>query len=710
MRQVVQDLRSGGLRVEDVPAPTVLGTSLLVANEYSLISAGTERATVDLARKSLIAKARARPDLVRKVVESTHRDGIRETLRMVNARLDRQAQLGYSCAGIVIAAGNRVRGFAVGDRVACAGQDHASHAEIVCVPTHLCVKVPEGVTTADAAYVALGAIALQGVRQAAPALGEIVAVIGLGLVGQLVAQLLVANGCRVVASDLDIDRLALANSLGTQRAVLPDGLESACVEETGGRGVDAVIVTASTASNAPVEAAAAICRQRGRVVIVGAVGMDLPREPFYRKELELRLSTSYGPGRYDPAYEEGGIDYPYGFVRWTEGRNLAAFLDLVASGRVNVARLTSHRFDISDAQAAYDLLQGDAPSLGILLAYPQPASANAVQTRIPLQAPSRRPDGAVRIGLIGPGNHVQDRLLPSLRANEGVAIQAVCAGSGVNSRRIAESLHSAYCTTDYHEVLADPNVDAVLIGTRHASHARIVCDALAAGKHVFVEKPLCLTEAELADIEAAYSHAAVDRPRTLQVGFNRRHSAHVDEIRRFFADRREPLMLSYRVNAGALPATHWIHAEGGRLLGEMCHFIDTIIALTAAPKRVSSVATPAADQTVITLELADGSVASILYTAAGDTGVSKERLEVFGAGRTAVLDDFATTTFHAKGRERRFRTRPRDKGFQQEMARFVAAVREDICGDGAFADARLATLATLRAATSLATREPQDVE
>ncbi len=708
MRQVVQDLRSGKLDIEDVPAPVLLETSLLVVNEYSVISAGTERATVDLARKNLVAKARARPDLVKKVLQSMQRDGIVETARMVSARLDRSSRLGYSCAGIVAAVGSEVHGFAVGDRVACAGQDQASHAEVVCVPANLCVHVPASVASEDACYVALGAIALQAVRQAAPNIGETVAVIGLGLVGQLVSQLLRANGCRVIASDLDATKLSLARELGAHRVAMPDALIAACAQETEGRGVDAVILTASTPSNEPIEAAGHISRQKGRVVVVGAVGMQVPREPYYRKELELRLSTSYGPGRYDAAYETGGIDYPYGFVRWTEGRNLAAFLNLLQDRRVDVSRLTSHRFGIADAQAAYEVLHAGEPCLGIVLAYPRQSSfvtSPAVRLRPPVAAPKHAE--RIRIALIGPGNHLQDRLLPHLRSRRDVMLYAVCAGNGVNAKRVAQSIGAEYCTTDYREVLADPSADAVVVSTRHDSHARIVCDALEAGKHVFVEKPLCLTESDLAEIDRAYGAASAERNRILFVGFNRRYSPHVIRIGEFFANRSEPLALSYRVNAGPLAPDHWMNAQGGRLLGETCHFIDTIAAVAGTPARVNAVTT--GGQLMITLELADGSIASILYTGDGDPDFPKERLEVFGGGKTAVLDDFSMTTLHEAGRQRRFKTRPRDKGFANEMAAFLDCIARGACGDTLFDTVRVTTLATLRAQASLADREPKDV-
>lgn len=717
MRQVVQNFKSGRLGVDDVPAPVLQDGCLLVANYYSLISPGTERATVDLARRSLIGKAQARPDLVRKVVDTLRRDGIGQTVRMVNERLDRLAPLGYSCAGVVIGVGAGVQGFRAGDRVACAGQDHASHADVVCVPANLCTAIPDRVSFADAAFVAVGAVALHGVRQSEPRIGETIAVIGLGLVGQLIAQILRANGCRVIASDVDAARLTLARRLGASYAVTPAELVTTCAAVTVGRGCDAAIVAANTVSNEPVEAAAEICRQKGRVVIVGAVGMDLPREPFYRKELELRLSTSYGPGRYDEAYEERGVDYPYGYVRWTEGRNLAAFLALIADGRIDIGALTSHRFPIDEATRAYELLRSAAPSLGILLSYPDAGTNNAAQPHVLLHE-SIRTD-RVRLGIIGPGNHVRDRLLPALRKNRSAEIHAVCAATGINAKSVATRETAAYCTTNYRELLADSTIDAVIIGTRHDSHAPLVVDALQAGKHIFVEKPLCLNHDELQRIDSAYAEASAVRNTVLAVGLNRRHSPHICRIAEHFVGRSDPLTMIYRVNAARLTADHWIQdaTNGGRIVGEVCHFIDVLHALCcAAPTGVQTTSVGrhssgiTNDKVIVTLDFADGSIGTIIYTADGPNSVSKERLELFGDGKAAVLDDFNTTTLHGAGRPRTFRTRRPDKGFAAEMAHFVAAVTSGASGAADFAAVRSSMLATLQAQRSFVQHEPLTIE
>ena len=684
MRQVVQNYRSGELAVQDVPEPGGRGGGLVVANAASLISAGTEKSTVSVARKNLLGKAMERPEMVRKVLNKARKDGLADTLKMVFQRLDSPVALGYSCAGVVIDVDPDVQGFAVGDRVACAGQGYASHAEQVWVPKNLCVHLPAGVGFEEGAYVTLGAIALQGVRQAEPRLGDVVAVIGLGLLGQLTVQILKANGCRVVASDLAADKLALAKSFGADEAVLPGELPAAAQALGQGQGVDAVIITASTRDSGPVSVAGEICRPKGRVVVVGAVGMDLPREPYYKKELELRLSMSYGPGRYDPAYEEKGQDYPYGYVRWTEQRNMAAFLWLIQAGRVNVKALTSHRYGIAEAEAAYQMMMaGTEPYLGILLEYP-PHPAASAPAPAPVAVPAA-PAGSLALGLIGAGNHVRDMLLPHLKGQPGVDLRWLCGGTGISTNALAERLGIPGRTTDFTEVLADPAVNAVLIGTRHADHARMVIAALQAGKHVFVEKPLCLTEAELEAILAARRAPAAQSLR-LMVGFNRAYSSHGQQARAFFAGHREPLVMSYRVNAGAIPASHWVQdpaVGGGRIIGEGCHFLDFMVEVCGAlPVRVRAVAISrhstgiTSDQCILTFGFADGSVGTLVYAAGGDAGLAKERFEAFGDGRALVLEDFLVTELYRGGRRQLFKSGKRDKGFAAEMAQFRREVVE----------------------------------
>jgi predicted dehydrogenase len=716
MKQVVQNFKTGILKVESVPAPTLSAGEVLVANRVSLISPGTERSTVQVAQKNLLGKALDRPEMARKVVAAMQKDGVFATLHRVFDRLDTPAALGYSCAGVVLAMGKDVSGLSVGDRVACAGQNYASHAEIVSVPKHLCVKIPDGVSFEDASFVTLGAIALQGVRQAEPQLGDRVAVIGLGLLGQLTVQLLKASGCRVLGSDLDRTRRELAAELGADMVADAAELIEAAKAFSQGQGVDCVIITASTKSNEPVEIAGEIARQKGRVVVVGSVGMTLPREPYYKKELEFRLSMSYGPGRYDRSYEEQGRDYPFAYVRWTEQRNIEAFLHLLRQGSVKVARLVTDRYPIGEAEVAYQrLTDGSAASLGLLISYS--AEIADCVPQICHLAPSRS-SGPVTLGLIGAGQHVRDMLLPVLSGLSNVTITAVCTGSGITAKMVGDKCKASYCTTDFRSVLRDAVVNTVLIGTRHDSHAEIVDEALKAGKHVFVEKPLCLTHDELERIARSYEDAAT-RGLQLWVGFNRRFSSHATKIVEFFQGRRNPLVMVYRINAGSMPPTHWVQdpeVGGGRIIGEACHFVDFMQVICGArPISVHAArigghtSGMADDQSLISLTFNDGSIGTVVYTAGGDTGLAKERFEAFGDGKAITLDDFTVTEFYAQGKRSKYKTNVRDKGFEQEMRMFTASVAQGTEPAMRFDEIYAATRACLLAAGGLKTGAAYDV-
>lgn len=679
MKQVLQNYKSGELAVKDVPAPRQSKGNVLVENTFSLISAGTEKSTVDMAKKSMVGKAVARPDLVKKVLNQVSKNGIIDTAKMVLNRLDSEAALGYSSVGIAKAVGRDISDVTVGHRVACAGQNYASHAEMITVPKNLCVPVPENVTDQQAAFVTLGAIAMQGVRQANPKLGDVVSVIGLGLLGQITVQLLVANGCQVIASDLDRSKLELALSFGAVAAVSPDELEDTVVSLTNEHGVDSVIITASTKTNDPIESAANIARIKGTVVVVGAVGMDLPREPFYVKELDLKLSMSYGPGRYDPQYEEGGVDYPYHYVRWTERRNMVSFLQLISHGQVNVDPLITHTFKIADAEKAYGLIEsGSEPYLGILLSYPENHTKNAVSIQVAEVAPA-----ACNLGVIGAGNHVKDMLLPHLLDGKKVSLQAMCSGTGVNARALADKFKAGQCTTDYKELLTNSNISTVLIGSRHDMHATMVIDSLKAGKHVFVEKPLCLTVDELDEINSVYETASKQGVKLL-VGFNRRFSSHALKVKELYKNRKSPLVMTYRVNAGAIPKEHWIQdleVGGGRIIGEACHFIDLMQFIAGAvPVEVVGFSIDqhysgvTEDQSVLVFKFADGSIGNLVYAAGGDSGMAKEKFECFGDGKSAVIDDYKATFLYENGKVVKHHTSKVDKGFKQEMKAFVDMV------------------------------------
>jgi predicted dehydrogenase/threonine dehydrogenase-like Zn-dependent dehydrogenase len=677
MQQVVQHVRGRRLELAEVPEPGVRAGGVLVRNAASLISAGTEKTITDFAGKSMLGKARERPDLVRQVMDKVKKDGLGPTVQTVMSRLDQPIALGYSCAGIVEAAGRGAEEFAPGDRVACAGMGYASHADVVFVPRNLAVHVPDGVSLEDASYVTVGAIALQGVRVAEVRLGEAVAVIGLGLLGQLATQILRAAGCRVIGIDLDPAKVALALELGAEAAVARGAdVHAAVAAFTGGRGADAVVITAATSSNDPVELAGEIARDRAVVSMVGATGMELPRKPYYEKELQLRLSRSYGPGRYDPQYEEKGADYPVGYVRWTERRNMEEFLRLVATGQVTPSRLTTHRFPIGQAAQAYEVIQGNTgePFAGVLLTY---AGRSAEPVRTVKLAARPAPAGALGIGFVGAGNFARGVLLPRFQKLSASTLVGVSTATGMNAKAVGERFGFAYATTDTPALLADDRVHAVVIATRHASHARFAAQALRAGKAVFVEKPLALDEAGLGEVLAAQAETGG----VLTVGFNRRFSPLAAEVKGAFAPGL-PLAISYRVNAGAIPRESWIQDPedgGGRIIGEVCHFVD-LCQFLAGDEPVEAFAHALAgpegglqDTVAITLRFSRGSVATIAYFATGDKSFPKERVEVFGGGALAVLDDFREVTISSGGKRRRVKKLSQDKGFDEEVAAFVKA-------------------------------------
>lgn len=678
MRQIVQHARSGDLELLEMPDPGARAGGILVENAVSLISAGTERTAVEFAQRSLLGKAQERPDLVRQVIGRLHVDGIAPTIEAVREKLEQRNVLGYSCAGVVREVGRGAEEFRIGDRVACAGAAYAHHAGLVSVPRNLAVSIPDGVSFEEAAYVTLGAIAMQGVRISAVQLGECVAVVGLGLLGQLTCQILRACGCRVVGIDLDPAKVELARELGAEVAIERADVRAAISQATEGVGADAVLITAASHNNDPIDLAAAICRDRGRVVVVGAVGMELPREPFYLKELELRLSRSYGPGRYDPHYEELGHDYPIGYVRWTERRNMQEFLRLIASGQINTQRLTTHRFPLEEAAEAYRIVTGERkePSLGLLLTYAH--QDVAPEPRVELRSP--RPEaGRLGIGMIGAGSFARGVLLPRFAAARDMDLVGLATATGLTARATGQKFGFGYCTTDSSRLLADSSIRAVVITTRHDTHARFVCDALAAGKDVFVEKPLALNEEELEQVVEAYRESG----RLLAVGFNRRFSSLAVQLKEAFTNRG-PLAIQYRVNAGQIPGGHWIHdvqQGGGRIVGEVCHFVDFVSFLTnSAPVEVfaSTIRGSAAtqqDTLSIVLQLQNGSLASINYFALGDRSVPKEQVEVFGGGVVGILDDFRSLSIFADGQRTARKLRRQDKGFDQEIAAFAAAVR-----------------------------------
>lgn len=671
MKQVEQNYRTGELKVAEVPAPRAGERSLLVATTASLISSGTEKQLMDLAKASLAGKAMARPDLVRRVIRNVQRDGLKPTLEKVFARLDTPIPLGYSISGVVLEVGRGVSGFAVGDRVACAGAGLANHAEINAVPKNLATRIPDGVDDRDASFVTLGAIALQGVRQAQLTLGERVVVMGLGLIGLLTVQLLKASGCRVLGFDPNAERAALALRLGADAAV-SEGLAEAASGFTGGYGADAVLLTASTKSSEPLNHAADISRLKGRIVVVGLVGMTIDREPFYKRELDLRLSMSYGPGRHDPSYELAGNDYPLAYVRWTEQRNMASFLDLVAEGKVTPKELVTHNFAIGDALEAYGLMERSEPHLAMLLTYPDHADPNLTR-RIPRAA---APVASERnqVGFIGFGNYAKGVLLPALSKLSGVTLSTVVTATGISAGHACKKHGFAAAATDPNAVIEDPATNTVFIATRHDTHARLVIDALRAGKHVFCEKPLAMTQEELDEVEAAARQSGA----VLTVGFNRRFAPLLVQAKTALEPRTSPLVMLYRVNAGTIPGDSWIQREegGGRIIGEVCHFVDALTFLCGSrPIEVQAVAAKDhPDAASVLLRFEDGSTGAIVYSSLGDPSVPKEYIEIFAAGRAAQLEDFVRLDVTAGGKRSRSKG-AQDKGQRALVSAFIATTR-----------------------------------
>jgi len=767
VKQILQNLKDGSTEIAEVPCPHLASGHLLLRTTRTLISAGTERMLVDFGKANPLEKARQQPDKVRQVLEKVRTDGLAPTLAAVRNKLEQPLPLGYCHVGVVAAVGGGrpladagalppsplvgegrgeggQSGFAPGDRVISNGK----HAEMVSVPVNLCARIPDGVSDEAAAFTVIGAIALQGIRLVAPTLGEAVVVTGLGLIGLLTVQLLRAQGCRVLGIDLDPAKLALARRFGAETVDLAAGQDPVAVATafSRGRGVDAVLITAASRSNEPVHQAAQMCRQRGRIVLVGVVGLELSRADFYEKELTFQVSCSYGPGRYDPRYEAQGLDYPIGFVRWTEQRNFEAVLDMLADGRLDVAPLVTHRFALAEAPRAYEVVAGAEPSLGIILEYPggetarllertvvlddarggagagdggkvpslalgpgfpagtteegrttvqsrhsgreagiQAREGNLAATPTPTPTPTPTSTSTPAVSFIGAGNYATGVLIPAFKA-AGATLRTVASSGGVSGVHAGRKFGFAQTTTDTEALLTDAGTTALVITTRHDSHARWVTRGLAAGKAVFVEKPLCLTLEELAEIAAAAGAAA---PPLLMVGFNRRFAPQVQKIKALLAGVTGPKALVMTVNAGAIPAEHWTQdpaVGGGRIIGEACHFIDLLRFLAGAPiQRAVAVAMDAStrDSVSINLHFADGSLGTLLYLANGSKAFPKERLEVFAAGRVLQLDNFRKLTGFGWPGFKKLNLWRQDKGQQACAAAFVQALRARAAGQAA---------------------------
>ena len=683
MKQVLQSLRDGKTLVVDVPAPQVRPGMALVCTAASLVSAGTERMVVEFAEKNLVEKARSRPDLVRQIIDKAQREGILPTIEAAFNRLDQPMALGYSSAGTIIETGPGLTGFQPGDRVACAGGGLAVHAEYAVVPKNLMVLLPAEVKFEAAAFTTLGAIAMHGFRLAQPQLGERVAVIGLGLLGLLTAGIARAAGCSVFGIDLSPERVALAEKMGAV-AVLRDEAEAAGNVFSQSQGFDAVIICADTSDNDPIELAARLARDRAYVISTGSVGLNIPRTAYFNKELQFRVSRSYGPGRYDPGYEEQGHDYPLGYVRWTEGRNLAAFVDLLADGKLDVSPLISHRFPVDRAPEAYDLITGKTrqPFLGVLLTYPDTENVD-LNRRVENTKSKHDPaTEQLSLGVLGAGNYAQAMFLPTIAKVGGVQKTGIASASGLSAHHASDKYGFHYASSSAHEVISDPEINLIAVLTRHNQHASQVLEALRLGKHVFCEKPLALNEPDLTEILSV-----LDQPVAplLMVGFNRRFAAYIKKMKKFLQEAGEPWVAHYRINAGYLPATHWTQdpqVGGGRIIGEGCHFVDTLTYLAGSPPQsVTAQALPDQkrynqDNVVMTLTFSDGSLGTIHYLANGDKTLPKERLEVFCGSRVAILDDFRSLDLIKNGRKKTYANAlAQNKGHRATWEAFIEALR-----------------------------------
>ncbi len=712
MKQLIQNFKTGELYIDDLPIPSLSKGFVLVANQFSLISAGTEKTTVSTAQASLIGKAKKRPDLVKQVIQNYRKEGFKATLEKVKTKLDSLKALGYSSAGIVLASMDTSNNFQPGDFVACAGAGYASHAEIICVPQNLVAKIPDGVDIEDASYTTIGAIALQGVRQADPKLADNICVIGLGLLGQITCQLLHANGCNVFGIDVSQRMVSLANEVHAAKAMLRDDprLISTVENFTNGHGFDKVIITASAQSNDPVEFSGQITRKKGTIIVVGAVKMDIPREPdFYKKELELKLSCSYGPGRYDVNYEEEGADYPYAYVRWTEQRNMEAFLQLLAKKSINLKPLTTHIFDIKEAVKAYDLILGkiSEPFVGILLKYPPKESNRSLQVKV-----NQNQIKNFNIGFIGAGSFAQSYLIPNVK--HFGSLDTVVTRNGLNAKNAAQKFGFNVASSDPESILGNASVNTVFIATQHDTHAQYVIQCLKKGKAVFVEKPLSLNNEDLNEVINTYKACSTS---SLMVGFNRRFAECSIQAKQMFQGIGEPLVMNFRVNAGFIPKEHWTQtsAGGGRIIGEICHFIDLMQFLTdSKPVKVYAECITSTSSTLknddnlsITLKFEDGSVGNIVYTANGDKGLSKERFEIFGANSVYIIDDFKEAFLYKDNKVKKFKNS--GKGHKEEVEAFFHALSLGKQMPIPFESICLTTLTSFRILDSLATGLSQEI-
>ena len=718
MKQIFQNPKTGKTTIEEITPPTLKSGGILVQNTFSLVSAGTERNILTLAKKGLLAKAKERPEYVRKFAMLAKTKGIKAAWQVAKSKLTTDIALGYSAAGTVLEAAGNVQEFKAGDRVAIAGQDYASHAEVCFVPKNLAVKIPKGVTDEAAAFATIGAIALQGIRRAQLSQGERVAVIGLGLLGQLAVRILRAYGHPVIGFDIDKKKVTLAIKNGAVGSVVTKkGIDEKAIETfTEGRGVDAALIYASSKDDAPLKLAVKITREKGRVVQIGNVLAMIPWRDFYKKELTYHSSNSYGPGRYDSAYEEDGHDYPFGYVRWTEGRNIEEFLRLLAEERISVTDITTGTFPIEDAEKAYERIMnpGAAPIFGMLLKY----EAARTPSTIALHAtdPAASQDARINIGLIGVGSFTTSTILPHLKEyikqnkDESVRLHAICSAHGKKAKDIGDAWGAEYVTNDYKKILEDIRINLVIVATRHSSHAKIAEDVLKAGKNLYIEKPLALNEDEMERIIKRASSAKS----ILFVGFNRRFSTHFKEAKRIFTGGEEPRMILYRVNYPFEEKDHWSYAreEGGRVIGEDCHFVDAVSFLAGSkPVKVHASAVPVGggvaqeENVIITIEHENGSIGTIFYSALGNFKMPKEYIEIHGGGRIMTIDNFKGAKLITQEKNHKLSLRHQNKGYTEELAAVIGAIKEGKRSPISLEEIYYSHLATFAAVESLKTGE-----
>ncbi|OGW24290.1 MAG: hypothetical protein A2X55_05015 [Nitrospirae bacterium GWB2_47_37] len=692
MKILAQNYSNGDLELLEVPMFTEI-KGLLVETKASLVSVGTEKAMIDIAKKNIIGKAIARPDWVRQVIDKVKTDGLMEAWRQSKARLDMPVPLGYSCSGILKDVGTRDGDFRIGTRVACAGSGYASHAEFNLVPPNLCVKIPDNVSFEDAAYVAVGGIAMEAVRLAKVEFGHKIGVIGLGLLGQLTVQILRSAGCHIIGIDISEKKCELALKHGAE-VIAVDGKDdpiSRSMAFANDEGLDAVIIMASFDSNKPLIDAAEMCRERGRIVACGLVGLNIPRETFYKKELDFAVSRAWGPGMYDPDYEERGLKYPLAYARWTALRNMEEFLKMVSLGTIKLDDITTHIFSFDRALEAYEMiLSGKEPAIGVVLRYNEKSegknkkSGVKILSNIAIQRNNINEKKSIGIGLIGAGLFARGTLLPAMQRIKKLSFEGVATARGLTGQHIAKSFDFKYCTTDYLDILNDKNIDIVFILTRHNSHAKFICEALKAGKAIFVEKPLCINEEQLKEIVNTYSLVASNNLSTpfLTVGFNRRFAPTTKKCVEFVGQNGKNAIVQIRCNAGYIPPESWVHKReegGGRIIGEVCHFVDLADAITdGVPKKVFASALKdnygLKDNLTISIQMDNGAVAGITYASNGDKSFPREEVQVFAGGAICIIENFKNITFVSSGKKRIQKSIEANRGYKEQIETVVEAL------------------------------------